>query len=132
MSRTSSDQGQAATAPDVTLIQHSGVGPASPGLAAGVGQTTAAADHDTLTAEGDGDAVSDSFTDGVRARYFGDYDTRRELGRGGMGVVYEARQMTLNRPVALKMIRAGVLAGDDELRRFQNEAEAVAMLDGPA
>ena len=68
---------------------------------------------------------------GTRVRYFGDYELISELGRGRDGVVYKARQISLNRPVALKMIRSAALATEDELRRFQNEAEAVAMLDHP-
>ncbi len=62
---------------------------------------------------------------------FGDYLLLDEIARGGMGVIYRARQRTLNRIVAIKMIRAGEFAGKQEVQRFYNEAEAAANLDHP-
>jgi len=59
------------------------------------------------------------------------YEVRRLLGWGGMGLVYEAHQPSLNRLVALKLIRSGSFASESELLRFQKEAEAVAQLDHP-
>ncbi len=62
---------------------------------------------------------------------FGEYILERVLGRGGMGVVYFGRQIHLDRPVAIKMIRSGALASQEEVQRFYAEARSAAKLDHP-
>src|SRR5262249_27301144 len=80
--------------------------------------------EDTLAFEGAAAAPAAQVTG-----RFGDYELLEILSQGAMGVVYRARQVGLNRIVALKMIRTGELASAAELQRFQSEARLVAMLD---
>jgi serine/threonine protein kinase/tetratricopeptide (TPR) repeat protein len=65
------------------------------------------------------------------AKRLGDYELVREIGRGGMGVVYEARQLSLNRQVALKVLPFAAMLDERQIARFRTEAQAAAQLHHP-
>lgn len=76
-------------------------------------------------------STNSDFDSGDTIRYIGEYAVLEEIARGGMGVVFKARQQTLKRIVALKMILSGRLADDAEVDRFQREAQAASRLKHP-
>jgi serine/threonine-protein kinase len=149
-----SDRTEATAAPTVDIpADAETIGPPSENLPAETMSSAASSDdatRDVPSASGAGPSSSETTAAGTSAdermpeavrpsgpaagrkvRYIGDYELLSVLGQGGMGVVYKARQVTLNRLVALKMIRNAEFASEDQVRRFQNEAEAVATLDHP-
>lgn len=90
----------------------------------------------TLAGIGEGSAeerptVETAATLGAAGGRLGDFRILRELGRGGMGIVYEAEQISLHRRVALKMLPFAGILDEQSLKRFQNEALAAASLTHP-
>ncbi len=82
-------------------------------------------------AEGPFDASADGDVASEHHKQLGDFRILRQIGRGGMGIVYEAEQISMTRRVALKVLPLAGLVDELKIRRFQNEVRAVAALDHP-
>lgn len=98
------------------------------GNAVGLHQTKSREEIEPTSGLGSGDALVEL---GTTIRYIGEYRILSEVARGGMGVVFKARQEKLRRTVALKMILSGRFANDIQIERFYREARAAAALKHP-